>query len=152
MLAAARPLPSEDTTPPVMKMYFGVRSMILVPVRPKADTTYACRGVRLQPDLLTRCRGCQQSTHLLQVLRRVDFERFVTRFDGFDADPVLERAQLLEGLGALQRRRLERRQHQQGAAAIRVETDMSIERGPSAPGVPDVGDGGAREIQREPAP
>ena len=29
-LAAASPLPRDDTTPPVMKMYFGVRPSIVV--------------------------------------------------------------------------------------------------------------------------
>src|SRR5258705_2500859 len=148
MLAAASPSPSEDTTPPVMKMYFGVRSMILARWCPVS----VIRQGPASAGPSTRRRGCQQSTHLLQIFHRVDFERLVTRFDRLDADAVLERAQLLHGLRALEPSRLQRRQHQHGAAAIGVETDMSIERGPSAPGVPDVGDGGAREIQREPAP
>src|SRR5439155_18568068 len=87
-----------------------------------------------------------QPPDLYQVLGRVHFERFVPGFDRLDADAVLDRPELLERFGALQRRRLERGQHHQGAAAIRVESDMSIERGPSAPGVADVGNGRTREI------
>src|SRR4051812_49044425 len=125
MLAAARPLPRDDTTPPVMKMYLGVRSMILS----------------------TGCGGREQLAHLLQVFRGVHFERFVRGFDDLDADAVLQGAQLLERLGSLERGGLEGGQHQQDAAAIRVEADMSIERRPAAARVADVRNRGAREIQ-----
>src|SRR3954462_9879300 len=122
MLAAARPLPSEETTPPVMKMYFGVRPSVFV------------------ISVSTRSLRRQQPPHLFQILGRVHFVRFVARFDRLDADAVLERAELLERLGLFQGGRIERRQDEQGAAAIGVETDMSIERGPAAPRVADVGD------------
>src|SRR5882757_1202389 len=109
MLADARPLPSEDTTPPVMKMY--------LVVRPSGFVMGSARS-----------RRGQQATHLFQVLRRVDAERFVERFHGLDADAVFQGAQLLERFGPFERRRVERRQHEQGAAAVGVEADMSIER------------------------
>src|SRR4051794_31870188 len=113
MLADASPLPREDTTPPVMKMYLGVRSMILS----------------------AGCGRRQQLPHLFQVFGRVHFERFVVRFDRFDADAVLERAQLLQRLGPLERRGLEGGEHEQDAAAIGVEADMSIEGRPAAAGI-----------------
>src|SRR5436309_12711480 len=119
MLAAASPLPREDTTPPVMKMYLGVRSMILS----------------------AGCRRRQQLAHLFQVFWRVHFERFVVRFDRFDADAVLERPQLLQRLGPLERRGLEGGQHEEDAAAIRVQADMSIERGPAAAWIAEVRNG-----------
>src|SRR4051794_30449749 len=115
MLAAARPLPSDETTPPVMKMYLVVGLSDLV------------------MDFSARGGGRQQPTHLFQVLRRIDAERFIQRFHRFDADAVLQRAQLLERFRPLERRRVERRQDEQGATAIRVKTDMSIERRPAAP-------------------
>ena len=61
---------------------------------------------------------------------------------------MLERPQLLEPLGPFERRGFERRQNQQGGTAIRVETDMLKERRPSAAGVPHVGYGSTREIER----
>src|SRR6476469_1492457 len=129
MLAAARPLPSEETTPPVMKMYLGVRSMILS----------------------AWCRRRQKPPHLIQVLGRVHFERFVLRLHRFDANTVLERPQLLERLGSLERGRLERRQDQQNTAAIGVQADMSIERRPSGARVAEVRNRRAGEIQGKPA-
>ena len=96
-------------------------------------------------------RRRQQPAHLFEILRRVDADRVVRGFDGLDADAVLERAQLLERFGPLERRRLERRQHEQGAAAIRVEADMSVERRPAAARIAGVRNGRAREVQREAA-
>ena len=78
-----------------------------------------------------------------------DADRFVVGLDRLDADAVLERPQLFERFGALERRRLERGQHQQRAAAIRVEADMSIERRPAAARVADVqGSAPARNTAR----
>src|SRR2546423_1285851 len=107
MLAAASPLPSDDTTPPVMKMYLGVRWVMK----------------------FLRCGRRHEPAHLFQIVRRVHFEGFVLCFDRLDADAVFERAQLLERLGPFERCRLERGEHEQGTAAIAVQTDMSIERG-----------------------
>ena len=45
----------------------------------------------------------------LQILRRVDADRVVSGFDRLDAESVLERAQLFEPFGPLERRRLELR-------------------------------------------
>src|SRR6185436_392730 len=102
MLAAASPFPSEDTTPPVMKMYFGVPRSVMI--------------------LLARCRCGQQSPDLFEIFRRVDAKRFVSGFHRFDADAVLQRTQLLERLRPFERRRLERGQNQQRATTVGVET------------------------------
>src|SRR4051812_20257822 len=98
MLAAASPLPRDDTTPPVMKMYFGVRPSMFV-IGP-ADPASAGSSTRL--------RGRQQPPHLFQVFRGIDAERFVAGFHGFYPDAMLERAQLLERFRPFERRRLER--------------------------------------------
>ena len=45
-------------------------------------------------------------------------------FDGADAEAVLERAQLLERLGQLERRLRQRREREQEVAAIRVQADV----------------------------
>src|SRR5258706_11662195 len=109
-----------DTTPPVMKMYFGVPRSVMI--------------------LLARCRRGQQSPDLFEILRRIDAKRFVPGFDRLDADAMLQRAQLLERFRPFERRRLEGCQNQQGAPAIGVEADMSIERRPAATRVAEVRD------------
>src|SRR5712692_4440878 len=100
MLAAASPLPSEDTTPPVMKMYFGFCRSVMILVSSGSGRALRLRrvagSVRLSRDLSTRRRRRQQAPHLLEILGCVDAERFVLRFHGFDADAMFERAQLLE--------------------------------------------------------
>ena len=63
-----------------------------------------------------------------------------TDLDGLDADAMLERAQLLEPFGALERCRLERGQDEQRAAAVCVEPDVSIERRPTAARIAGVRD------------
>src|SRR6266508_2754001 len=98
MLAAASPLPRDDTTPPVMKMYFGVRPSMVV---------FALRD-----------RRRHQTAHLFQIRGGVHFERFVTCFHGLDADAVLERPQLLERFRPFEGGRLEVGQDHEGAPAI----------------------------------
>src|SRR5215813_11217480 len=95
-----------------------------------------------------RCRR-KKPPDLLEILRRIDADRVVRRFDRLDPYAVLQGAQLLELFGALERRRLERRQDQQSASTIGVQTDVSIERRPSASRVSRMRNGRAREIQRE---
>src|SRR4051812_43522912 len=80
----------------------------------------------------------QQTAYVLQILRRVDAERLERGLQGLDADAVLERPQLLERFGALERRRLERRQHQERAPAVGVQTDVPVERRPAAARIPHV--------------
>ena len=76
MDAAARPLPSEDTTPPVTKMYLVCRPSI-------------------SPSTGSRRR--EQAAHLFKIRGRIDAERVVLRFDGLDANAVFERT---KGSGA----------------------------------------------------
>src|SRR6266849_1327094 len=142
MDAAARPLPSDDTTPPVMKMYLVVRpSVLVIGIVIRAPAPSASRRPRGRGD---------QAPNLFEILRCIDAERVVLRLDGLDADPVLEPAELLERSGAFERRRIERRQHEQGAAAIRVQPDVLVERRPAAAGIPDVRNRRPRKIQRVP--
>src|SRR5262245_27755960 len=134
MDAAANPLPSEETTPPVTKMYLVARSSLWV-----VDGVIGFLSRR-------RCR--QEAPDVLQILGRVDSDRVVGRFDGLDSNTVLECAKLLEGLGALERSWLQSGQDEQSTTAIRVQADMTVERGPS-PVFTHVRNGCAREIQRE---
>src|SRR4051812_47460779 len=106
MLAAASPLPREDTTPPVMKIYFGIRPSVFVislscpPRYPRSTAAgLASRAARRGSRASTGRRRREQPPHLLQVLRRVDAEGFVLRLHRFDADAVFERAQRLERFG-----------------------------------------------------
>src|SRR5688572_12043141 len=84
----------------------------------------------------------------LEIFRRIDADRVEARFEGLDSDAVLERAQLLERLGALQLRRREAREAQQAVAAVHVQPDVAPG-GSACVGVADVGNRRAREIQRE---
>src|SRR6202521_2698340 len=94
---------------------------------------------------------CEETTHLFQILRRVDADRVVRGLHRFDADAVFQGPQLFERLGALEWRLVERRHDEQGAAAIGVQTDVLVEGGPSAARIPRVGNGRSRKIQREPS-
>src|SRR3954471_6595784 len=108
MEAAARPLPSDETTPPVTRMYLTGR-------------VWDC-GIWL--DLSGGYGLREQRAHARQVFGRVDADRFVSRFHCFDADPVFERAELLERFGALERRLRQRRQPEERVAPVDVEPDM----------------------------
>ena len=57
-----------------------------------------------------------ERAHALEVLRRIDADGVAGGLDGLDPDAVLERAQLLERFGALDRRRRQRRQPQQAVS------------------------------------
>src|SRR5688572_8936899 len=114
MEAAARPFPRDDTTPPVTKMYL-VWDMV--------STSNGTASIM--------ARRRQQPAHLLEVLRRVDADRVVRRLDRLDPDPVFQGAELFERLGAFERRRLERREHEQSVPAIRVHADMLVQRRPA---------------------
>src|SRR5207253_8460683 len=128
------PLPSEETTPPVTKMYFVVRPSMVVII--PCSSGHRCSN---------------QAANVLQIGGRIDADRVVGGLDGLDANAVLERAKLLERFGPLERRRIEGTEHHQRTAAVGVEADMSVERRPSAARIPREGDGGPREIQRKSA-
>src|SRR3954467_2903571 len=112
--AAASPLPSDDTTPPVTKMY------LVAFIREFRGTCERCRSIRTS--------GLEQPTHLFEIFRRVHANRVVRGFHGLDANAVFERAQLFQRLGAFERGRLERGEHHQRGAAIRVHADVTEQR------------------------
>src|SRR5262245_42792327 len=129
--AAASPLPSEDTTPPVTKMYLVVRPSIVSLVPPSGSS----RTLLWRPASAgRRCR--EKAAHGRQILGCVHAQRVVWRLDGLDPDAVLEGAQLLQLFRPLQRRRVQPGQDEQHATAIRVKADMSVQGGPPAAGVP----------------
>src|SRR4029079_17995072 len=94
MDAAARPLPSDETTPPVTKMYFTGRVLAL------------CMVVR------SGVRGTE-AADAFQIFRGVHANRVVPRLDGFDANTMLERPELLERFRDFQGRLRQRRELQQ---------------------------------------
>src|SRR5512139_1084443 len=81
MEAAASPLPSELTTPPVTNM-----NLVFLP-------RFTMPAPFLSPAL-----GREDGPSALEVLRRVDAEPAVGGVGDPDAMPVLERPELLEGL------------------------------------------------------
>src|SRR6266566_4151604 len=78
--AAAIPFPSEETTPPVTKMYLAIRN----------------------PRELLPHRHDQLS-NALKVCRRIDTERFIICLDHSDPESVFERSQLFQPFGAFER-------------------------------------------------
>src|ERR1700691_5385964 len=78
MEAAAMPLPSDETTPPVTNTYLAIWFR-------KFD------------------RSLEQLRHTFQILGRIHAQRFVLGFDYPDRVAVFQRAQLLQPLGLLQR-------------------------------------------------
>src|SRR5207244_4553196 len=108
MEAAARPLPSEETTPPVTRMNLMGRF----------SDCGICWG-------LSGSNGMrEQGAHALEVLARVDADRVVSGFDRLDPDAVFERAQLFERLGTLHRGLGKRGDAQQARAAVDVKPDV----------------------------
>ena len=97
MDAAASPLPSEDTTPPVTKMYFTGR-----PSGRCVMPSHVSRAVTASSWRRTRSRSSGVSTPM----------ESMSCLDCVDAIAVLERAQLFERLGALERRLRERGEFQ----------------------------------------
>src|SRR6266516_5795137 len=125
--AAARPLPSELTTPPVTNRYFVffVRFTMRLPfLRPREDGSRA-----------------------LQIFRRVHPEPAVRRLDPPDPVPPLERPQLLERLLLLEAPGGERRERLQERLAEGVDAHVRAREGALTPRAA-VRDGGPRKIER----
>src|SRR5262245_21274835 len=119
--AAARPLPSEDTTPPVMKMYL-------------VGTLLSSSGAK---DLVDHPN----------VGRGVDFVVHAARWQPTHRAAALQRAQLLQTFNRLQQARFRGRELQQEAAPVGVQTDLTKPRSrPPRPGARrHVGDGAPGE-------
>src|ERR1035438_9514955 len=87
MEAAAIPFPSEETTPPVTKMYFAM--------------LFSSPHIVGQAILSAACKAAPQGRHSLQIFRRIHPYRFVSRFHHADLVPIFKRAQLLQALSPL---------------------------------------------------
>src|SRR5260370_15831719 len=99
MDAAAIPLPSDDTTPPVTKMYLVI----------------SCSPQK-------RC--LKQRGHALQVFRGVDAQRLVFGFGHANAMAILKCAQLFEPLSPFERADGQIRVPQQKIAAVHVYPEI----------------------------
>src|SRR5580698_4381836 len=119
MLAAAIPFPSEETTPPVTKMYLA----ILISHHTK------------------------QLRYFFPILGRIDAQRFILRFHYANFEPVFERAQLLQALGPLEGTDRQIGILEQEIAPIHIQPDM-FETNRSLAVDPHMRDRGAREINR----
>src|SRR3954449_9727011 len=119
--AAASPLPSDDTTPPVTRMYLTGRvcaccSVVRGPLAKAAVCTAsrpASYGRRHQPP------------DARQIVRCIHPYGLVPSLDDFDPDPVLQCAELLERLGACEDRLRVAGELQKARAAVDVHADMA---------------------------
>src|SRR5262245_7218511 len=121
MDADARPLPREETTPPVTKMYLVGTALLLAHA--------------------SRARG-QEAPDAIEILGRVHGHASlaVERHDP-DRHAGLQGTELLEPLDLLERRRGQRYQPQQGFAPVDVEPHV-LPRHPSGQG----GGGGGAQV------
>src|SRR6188472_2508075 len=108
--AAASPFPSEDTTPPVTKMYFTGRRSVCWVIPPLSASIP--RGNR------------HQLAHALQVFGCIDFNRLDVGDNHVDPVAVFESAQLLERLGHLEWRRWQRCECRHERPAVRIQPDV----------------------------
>src|SRR5690606_15542462 len=106
----ASPLPSDETTPPVTKMYF--TGLLL-------DGGIVCGMSCSAFDA-----GFDQPAHARQILRCVDANGVGVGLDGGNPEAVLEHAQLLEPLGLFERRGRQRGDPQQELAPVGVEAQV----------------------------
>src|SRR5215470_9383828 len=97
--AAAIPFPSDETTPPVTKMYLAIPFCAL-------------QGRFEKPG------------YAFEICRRIHTQGFVLGLDHADLVSVLERAQLLETLGLFERTHGQSRVSEQKFPLIHVEPDM----------------------------
>ncbi len=116
MLAAAMPLPREETTPPVTNMYFAISG---------APSLCFCfsgerdiRRSKIGEGALVKLRN------QLPVRRRIDAERFIFRFYDANAEAVFERAQLFQALCLFQGADGKIGIGEQELAAVDVEADV----------------------------
>ena len=111
--AAAIPLPRDETTPPVTKMYLVAMGLF--------SLLRQIRSVRI---FSTRSRSSAVSTP-------IDARSTIsTRM----RNSVLQRAELLQRLAALERRRRESRQPQQGLPLVAVDPQVLQRRAPPSAG------------------
>src|SRR4029077_5156050 len=112
MDAAATPLPREETTPPVTKIYFGPIRTGYAPLNRLlgAKLSFSSRKSKRTAHFTEKCAGVstrprRPRTHLLHALhvsRRLHFYGFVLRFRHANAIAVLQPPKLLQLLDALQ--------------------------------------------------
>src|SRR5439155_22441356 len=114
--ALASPLPNEESTPPVTKMYFiriaSRAATVTVLARPRnrpASGPHALRDQRLDD---------------LQVLGRVDRNRVFRHVHQEDRVAMLEDPELLERLGDFERSRLEVPELEQEFPAVEIDPDV----------------------------
>src|SRR5689334_8618316 len=107
--AEASPLPSEETTPPVTKM-----NLVL---------TLAMRCLSPGPVVVL---AAQIFLGLLQIRRRVDFDRGLVHVGDADAIAVRQRAELLELFRLLERARPHARELQEKIPPVSVDPDVAV--------------------------
>src|SRR5271163_2847306 len=98
MLAAAIPFPSEETTPPVTKMYLAI--------------------------LVGHHEFLKQPRYPLPILRRIHAERFIFGLHHADLEPVFKRPQLLQTFRPLERPHRQIRITQQKIPPVHIKAYM----------------------------
>jgi len=141
MEAAATPLPREDTTPPVTKMYFGAARKALEFLHWNRRTRHyvrkrgACQ-IAMRNFFCGRWNGArsmagsgssallQNFFHALDVRRHVNADCVVIRFDGANPEAILEPAKLFELFDRLELTRRKRWKFEQRIATESVKAHM----------------------------
>src|SRR3954453_20719966 len=116
MEAAASPLPSDETTPPVTKMYLtGLDSFVCISSTPN--------GARGAPSARARALRLESCADALEVRRRVNADALGGGLHRRDPVAVLQHAQLFEHLGVFERRRRKLREPQQELPPVHGQAD-----------------------------
>ena len=126
MEAAATPLPREETTPPVTKMYFGAVRKALEFLRWNRRTPHYVRNSRACQIAFRILFSAflQDFLHSLNISRHVDAHGVIIRLDNADAKAIFEPAELLQLLDAFEFPRRQCRKLQKGLAAESVKPNM----------------------------
>src|SRR6185295_7890894 len=103
--ADARPLPKDETTPPVTKMNLVRFTSLAISPSPQR---------------------CELGARPFEIARRVDLDRGGLDRGDLDAESPFQRAELLELLGLFERRRGELGEAEQEVAAIDIESDVLV--------------------------
>src|ERR1700733_2852763 len=110
--AAAMPLPSDETTPPVTNIYLA-----------NSITSLLSLKLSLRTVASNHCRF-KQPGHSFQIVRRIHAKRLVLRLDYADGVTVFQSPQLLQAFSPFQGANRQKRIIQQKIPLVNVQSNM----------------------------